>query len=395
MKRRRKKRRKIKLLLFLFLLVMIVLVSVILHFINLNEKSIVKVVMVDDLEFDVDSEIKISNLFNSIENGKLVDEEELLDTSKIGKRKINVNVVNNYDKEEIISFEINVVDNIKPVIKGDDKIVIGTGDEIDLLSFVEVIDNYDSELKVIVDGEYDVNINGKYDLSYVVKDSSGNESRKDFELIVEKPKYKRMANKTITTDNGFILKIVDGVAYVDGILIANKSYYLPENYVPKDPYAKLGYSCVNCLEKEVMSAYQEMNTDAKTLGLKLWLASGYRSYANQKDLYNNYVVRDGVVAADTYSARAGHSEHQTGLAFDLNSVSSAFANTDEGKWIADNCYRFGFIIRYPKGKEDITGYMYEPWHLRYVGKELAEKLYNKGEWLTLEEYFGIDSKYED
>jgi len=394
MKKRRRKKRKIKLLLFLFLILMIILVSIILYFININEKSIVKVSMVDELEFDVNSEVKVSTLFTNIENGKLLNEDEFLDTSKVGKRKINVNVVNNYEKEETISFEINVVDNIKPVIECEDKIIIGIGDEVDLLSNVTASDNYDKDLEVVVEGKYDVNVVGKYNLSYVVKDSSGNESKNDFVLVVEKPKYKRMANKTITTNNGYTLKIIDGVAYVDGILIANKTYYLPENYVPKDPYANLSYSCINCLEKDVMNAYQEMNVEAKALGLKLMLSSGYRSYANQRDLYNNYVARDGVVAADTYSARAGHSEHQTGLAFDLNSVSSAFANTNEGKWIADNCYRFGFIIRYPKGKESITGYMYEPWHLRYVGKELSKKLYNNGDWLTLEEYFGIDSEYK-
>ena len=78
----------------------------------------------------------------------------------------------------------------------------------------------------------------------------------------------------------------------------------------------------------------------------------------------------------------------------FNSVSSSFGYTDEGKWIKDNCYLYGFIIRYPEGKEKITGYMYEPWHLRYVGEELAEKLYNNGDWITMEEYFGITSVYE-
>ena len=133
----------------------------------------------------------------------------------------------------------------------------------------------------------------------------------------------------------------------------------------------------------------------KSLGLNLWIASGYRSYATQKRLYNNYVSSDGKEAADTYSARPGYSEHQTGLAFDLNSVEESFANTDEGKWVKDNCYRYGLIIRYPKGKESITGYIYEPWHLRYVGVKLATKLYNDGDWITLEEYFGVDSKYKD
>ena len=136
-----------------------------------------------------------------------------------------------------------------------------------------------------------------------------------------------------------------------------------------------------------------MQAAAKADGLNIYISSGFRSYSYQKNLYNNYVNRDGVVAADTYSARAGHSEHQSGLAFDVNTINDSFANTEEGKWLNDNCYKYGFILRYPKGKSDETGYQYEPWHFRYVGVELAEKLYNNGNWITVEDYFGITSKY--
>ena len=79
----------------------------------------------------------------------------------------------------------------------------------------------------------------------------------------------------------------------------------------------------------------------------------------------------------------------------MNTVDASFDNTKESQWLKEHCYEYGFIIRYPKGKDKITGYMYEPWHIRYVGKELAEKLYNKGNWLTLEEYYGIDSEYKE
>ena len=102
---------------------------------------------------------------------------------------------------------------------------------------------------------------------------------------------------------------------------------------------------------------------------------------------------DGKALADTYSARPGHSEHQSGLAIDINMADSAFDSSPEAKWLNDNAYKYGFILRYPKGKDNITGYMYESWHFRYVGTELANKLYNDGNWITLEEYFGIDSKY--
>ena len=137
-----------------------------------------------------------------------------------------------------------------------------------------------------------------------------------------------------------------------------------------------------------------MRDDASDNGLNIWIQSGYRSYGFQKELYDNYVKEDGKEAADTYSARPGHSEHQTGLAFDLNTITDDFQYTNEGIWVNENCYKYGFILRYPKGKEEITGYKYESWHLRYVGVELATKLYNNGDWITLEEHFNLTSEYK-
>ncbi len=136
-----------------------------------------------------------------------------------------------------------------------------------------------------------------------------------------------------------------------------------------------------------------MRADDSSQGLSLWIASGYRSYTYQNGLYSMYVKNRGKEAADTFSARPGHSEHQSGYAFDLNSVTDAFANTKEGIWVNENCYKYGFILRYPKGKDNETGYKYESWHLRYVGTELAEKLYNNGDWITMESYFGLTSTY--
>lgn len=206
--------------------------------------------------------------------------------------------------------------------------------------------------------------------------------------------YLTLEDGEYITKNGYTLVIKDGVASIDGILIVNKTYSLPDNYKPSDPSEVItGERCNNCLEKEVMAAFRLMQSDASSIGLNIYIASGYRSYQYQDTLYNNYSAVSGVEGADTYSARPGHSEHQTGLCFDLNSVDDSFASTLEGKWVYDNAYLYGFIIRYPKGKEDITGYQYESWHLRYVGEKLASKLYQDGEYLTLEEYYGITSSY--
>lgn len=181
------------------------------------------------------------------------------------------------------------------------------------------------------------------------------------------------------TSKGYVISQKNGITYVENILIANKTYSLPENYNPGD------------LLSECQKAFNEMQSAAAKEGLNIWNASGFRSYELQKSLYNRYSDRDGREAADRYSARPGHSEHQSGLAIDLNEITSSFKNTNEGRWVAANCYKYGFILRYPEGKEAQTGYMYEPWHIRYVGVDMATKIYNSG--LCLEEYFGITSAY--
>ena len=172
----------------------------------------------------------------------------------------------------------------------------------------------------------------------------------------------------------------DGVTYIDGIIIANKTYSLPSDYNP-------GGLLTVCRQ-----AFDQMAQDAYSYsGLSLWELSGFRDYSTQYRIYYNYVSSDGQALADTYSARPGHSEHQTGLALDVNSVQSSFANTDEAAWIAANCHKYGFILRYPYGKSGQTGYIYEPWHIRFVGVDVATKIYNSG--LCLEEYYGITSAY--
>jgi D-alanyl-D-alanine carboxypeptidase len=177
------------------------------------------------------------------------------------------------------------------------------------------------------------------------------------------------------------IEVIDGVTYVDDILVVNKEIPLPVDYNPG-------------LQPEVIEAYQQMFRDGAERGLDFVLVSDFRTYQYQEQLYNNYVARDGQEAADQYSARPGHSEHQTGLTVDVGSTDSAsnltveFGDTPEYEWMKDVAHEYGFIVRYPEGKEHITGYMYEPWHLRYVGEEEAEAIYESG--LSLEEYLGID-----
>lgn len=174
------------------------------------------------------------------------------------------------------------------------------------------------------------------------------------------------------------IEVIDGVTYVNGILIANKTYSLPPDYAPG----------VNI---EAEQAFQTMKQAAIKEGLNIYISSSFRSYQYQEKLYNKYVARDGKEKADTYSARPGHSEHQTGLAFDLNTIDDSFANTPEAKWVAEHAHEYGFIVRYPADKTEITGFKYEPWHIRYLGVETATKVYQSG--LCLEEYLDITSVY--
>lgn len=185
-------------------------------------------------------------------------------------------------------------------------------------------------------------------------------------------------NKSVSAKVAVKVSAAKGITYIQGILVVNKTYSLPSDYNPG-------------VDSTANAALSEMIAAAAKDGINLWIASGFRSYSRQETLYNNYVARDGKAAADRYSARPGYSEHQTGLAFDLNSLEQSFGETKEGKWIAENCWKYGFILRYPKNKEAKTGYMYEPWHVRYLGKDIAEKVFNSG--LCLEEYLNITSVY--
>lgn len=185
---------------------------------------------------------------------------------------------------------------------------------------------------------------------------------------------------TTVTTSAVPVKNDSGVTYIQGILIANKTYRLPEDYNPG-------------LDPEAESAFNTLSEAAANQGLDIYFSSGFRSYETQVRIYGSYVDSYGKESADTFSSRPGYSEHQTGLAIDVNTIDDSFAGTPEAEWLANHAHEYGFIIRYPKGKESITGYKYEPWHIRYLGVEKATEVYNSG--LTLEEFLGIDSEYKD
>lgn len=201
-------------------------------------------------------------------------------------------------------------------------------------------------------------------------------------------------------------KVANGGSNVDDAtntesvaVLVNQMFSLPENFEPTDlVYPDVRFIFEEKIEKrmlrkEAAEALEKMFEAAEKDGIYLAGVSGYRSHATQQQLFNYYVDRDGYEQAKTYSAVPGTSEHETGLAIDVSgstgkcAAQDCFADTVEAVWIAENSAAYGFIVRYPKGKEEITGYKYEPWHLRYVGVEAAQEIFDKG--ITLEEYYNL------
>lgn len=253
-------------------------------------------------------------------------------------------------------------------------------------------------------GDDDYNTSGG-----AVETSGGAIDEKDPEKDAEMERVFRLAKEVgdaktkIETDKYPIETVEDF-----DLLLINKTHALSENYYPEDLVkidrfvSGVGSDETHQMRKVAADALNAMFDAAAEEGLEIRLRTGFRSYSYQTSLYNNYVKRDGQKAADTYSARPGTSEHQTGLSCDLGGKSEGFelsykfGKTDEGKWVAEHAHEFGFIIRYTDGEQKesgkgapgkITGYVYEPWHIRYVGVEHATEIYNAG--ITLEEYLGI------
>jgi zinc D-Ala-D-Ala carboxypeptidase len=188
------------------------------------------------------------------------------------------------------------------------------------------------------------------------------------------------------------------VAHPESIpVLVNKTNKLPDNYKPNDlvyttiPFIFSGKSDKRKMRKEASSAISNLFAGAKKQGINLLGVSAYRSHITQTALFNAYVKKDGYAKARTYSALPGTSEHETGLSIDVTggngkcAAQDCFGNTSEAKWLQNHAGEYGFIIRYPKGKEVITGYKYEPWHLRYVGKSISTEIMNNNS--TLEEYY--------
>ena len=173
------------------------------------------------------------------------------------------------------------------------------------------------------------------------------------------------------------------------LVLVNKYTRIDRDYAPALVTLSKNYSLKTLqVTNNTKTAFEKMCDDASKENLTIKAASTYRTYDYQNTLYTNYVTTDSKENADTYSARPGHSEHHTGLALDISNVSlpySDFGSTKEYEWVTKNAHLYGFIVRYPEGKTSITGYIYEPWHIRYVGIDVATYIYTND--ITFDEYY--------
>ena len=258
-------------------------------------------------------------------------------------------------------------------------------------SYTEINNIYNKlstdSVNIIINNTYIKDLNIIINLSYFKEDNLDrylkylNTSTKDLETSI--------TYVNIGLDNDYYTNVINIDNQDDLAVLVNKYHKLSNDYVPSDlekinsKYQWLGRS--NELRKDAREAFEKMCEAATKDNIYIYAGSGYRSYQTQLYLYNTYVKRDGFKAAETYSARASYSEHQTGLAMDIANKSGFISKNDkEYDWLVKNSYKYGFILRYPEGKENITGYMYEEWHYRYLGTALAKEVYDSG--LTYDEY---------
>ncbi len=350
------------------------------------------------------------NIFNSINNYK--EENYSLYVSYYEKNS-------NLDKEKLVNFInycnehnidcVNSYDKLIEYYTLDDFKIKNLNKYIDLKNKYSNIEN--SNIIKIINNDLDSYIEN-INTDEFLKDENNKDYIIDFLLSLINEKYykkdnlERYINYYLKNNNLTNKEIVTNVnsnldtpfyenyeltdTSKDTLMIVNKHYKIEDNYKPDNLVtvdAEHGYP--NKIRADVYEEFKKMYEEAKKDNVKIFIASPYRSYSDQNVLYTYYVNTDGKKNADTYSARPGFSEHHTGLAMDLipeyGLDLDTFENSDGFKWMQENAYKFGFILRYPKDKEYITGYIYEPWHYRYVGTSTATTIKNEG--LTFEEYY--------
>lgn len=375
MKRKRKKNNKKKILL---LLIMIILIVLFLVYILLPKNYGYKKETIEVF--------KENNLYEQIKDKKIYSKtlEEAINQNSFNKEYFleyldikyidDKDFISNINKLLNLGYSSKDINAIYNKIPDSVNIIIDSKYNKDIINIMNLsyfkIDN----LKRYLD--YDImEVKSIYDISNIKKDFNYEDVVTYVNANLDKEYY--------SSDN---LISNEDASKID--VLVNKYHKLDENYEPSDltiidsKYA----SGTQKLRKEAQIKFEEMASDMAKENLKIYAGSTYRSYTYQKGLYDRYVKKDGFAAAETYSARSGYSEHQLGLAVDIVNGKWDYLseNDKEYDYLINNSYKYGFILRYPRGSEYITGYMFEDWHFRYLGVELATKVFNSG--LTYDEY---------
>lgn len=374
MKRKRKNNKKKKVLILIIIIILILSLVYILMPKNYGyNKKAIEVFKENDLYEQIKNKKIYSKTLEEAINQNSFNKEyflEYLDIKYIDKDDF----INNVNKLLSLGYSSKDINAIYEKIPNSVSIISTSKYNKDIINIMNLsyfkIDN----LKRYLD--YDImEVKSIYDISNIKKDFNYEDVVTYVNANLDKEYY--------SSDN---LISNEDASKID--VLVNKYHKLDENYEPSDltiidsKYA----SGTQKLRKEAQIKFEEMASDMAKENLKIYAGSTYRSYTYQKGLYDRYVKKDGFAAAETYSARSGYSEHQLGLAVDIVNDKWDYLseNDKEYDYLVKNSYKYGFILRYPRGSEYITGYMFEDWHFRYLGIELATKVFNSG--LTYDEY---------
>lgn len=353
-KTNKKEVRKYIIIFILSFIILWIIIGLVLY-LNNNKKSL------QDIGYSY-REIKLIN--------KKVSKENKIYILKQNYNKYIINFISNdnYKDENLKKY----IDYYKKYKVNPDIIITWVNDYNNLN-----LDFNENTLKLLKEDYFIFNNLDRY-LSYQKKNK-----KKSYKEII------REVNSNI--DKKFYIDIKPADIKKEKLILVNKFYYLDKDYKPDNLVnieSTYGRTSVK-LNNEAYENFKKMFNEAKKKNLNLYIRSGYRSYNDQENMYNYYVKNDSIKEADRYSARPGYSEHQTGFAIDLIKDSAGnyneFKNTEEFSWLKKNSYKYGFILRYTDNFEYITGYIYEPWHYRYVGIDVAKYIYEHK--ITYEEYY--------
>lgn len=374
MKRKRKKNNKKKVLILIIIIILILSLVYILLPKNYGyKKETIEIFKENDLYEQIKEKNIYSKTLEEAINQNSFNKEYFLEYLDI-KYIDDKDFISNINKLLNLGYSSKDINTIYEKIPNSVSIISTSKYNKDIINIMNLsyfkIDN----LKRYLD--YDImEVKSTYDISNIKKDFNYEDVVTYVNANLDKEYY--------SSDN---LISNEDASKID--VLVNKYHKLDENYEPSDltiidsKYA----SGTQKLRKEAKIKFEEMASDMAKDNLKIYAGSTYRSYTYQKGLYDRYVKKDGFAAAETYSARSGYSEHQLGLAVDIVNGKWDYLseNDKEYDYLVKNSYKYGFILRYPRGSEYITGYMFEDWHFRYLGIELATKVFNSG--LTYDEY---------